>query len=220
MKTITRIFAALLFVSTLHAQSSECTRTVGFGDVEICLPQLEGMQECYEYPAVKVLADATEAPMNEVLGYYLTGDTYEERDRLTEVVFDDYLKFYGTTQVSTYPIPRSELGTMQEMVGDQFSGAIQEMSQKVVEQSFENLEIGKPELLDNYKINDDSFTLIAVVVYSIGEIKSTMIMSINGMILADRLVWMAYYLDYDGEESVKAIKAKTKVIVDATMAVN
>ena len=77
-----------------------------FGDKEICLPKIDGYQECYTNPIVKRIADATEVPANTVLGFYLNNETYDKRDSLGLISFDDYFKIYGTCLLYTSPSPR------------------------------------------------------------------------------------------------------------------
>ncbi len=93
-KFIITLSVLFTFNNWIIAQQSECASTVMFGDTKICLPKVEGYEECYYDPIVKKLADGTEAPVNVVLGYYLNNETYENRDSLSLIGFDDYFKFY------------------------------------------------------------------------------------------------------------------------------
>jgi len=80
MNRITVIIISLFFITKLSfAQENDCTRVTTFGEVELCLPMIEGYTEFYKDPIVKQLADGTEVPTNTVLAYYLSNDMYDNK---------------------------------------------------------------------------------------------------------------------------------------------
>jgi len=46
-----------------------------------------------------------------------------------------------------------------------------------------------------------------------GSDQYTLAMTINGLIIKERFVWMAYYLNYEGEETITKLKKNSDKIV-------
>ncbi len=204
----------LLVTNGLFAQESHCSRTTSFGSVELCLPQVDGYQECYEKPSVKELADATEVPANTVLGFYLNNQTYERRDSLGLINFDDYFKIYGTLQLQDYKAEAKVLSEMQSVLSSNFIIKDWDLVEKEFDQlGFEGT-INEPTIIKKYNLNEDSFTYILLVKYELEGVEPfTLVMSINGYLYKERLIWMAYYLNFDGEPSIDKLEKKSNEIL-------
>lgn len=204
MKTVS--YTILLFLLCNHfliAQESNCVREAVFGDTNICLPEIEGYQECYTYPIVKQMADAKEVDINMVLGFYLDDQTYDKKNHLEDIDFDNYFKIYATKQVKNFKADTSILKQMQEMISSNFiTENWDEMKKEIGTVNYEG-EIKAPTIVKSYNVNDQSFTLIMLLKQQMenGEVNISPF-TINGLLLQDRLIWMAYYLDYNGEESI------------------
>jgi hypothetical protein len=48
----------------------------------------------------------------------------------------------------------------------------------------------------------------------------TLAISINGLLINDRVIWMAYYLNYKGEETIISLANKSNDIVRKLLKVN
>lgn len=215
MRKITITFLLLLSLSNLtFAQESNCVRKADFGEIEICLPEIEGYQECYSDPTVKQLADQTEVPTNMVLGFYLNNKTSEKKDSLGLFSFDDYFKIYGTKQIKDYKANSKLLKQMQDILGGTFISENWETMEKEVEKIGLAAEIGVPIVIKNYNLNENSFTYIMLTTYQVdGAEPYTLAMTINGLLINERLIWMAYYLNYEGEETILKLQKSSNTIV-------
>ena len=217
MMKIIKIFIILFLTSNwIFTQDIECSRTTLFGEVEICLPVLDGYQECYTNSAVKKLADESESPSNEVLGFYLNNQTHNKIDSLGFIGFDDYFKIYATKQIKDLKADKKILTNMEEVLSGNFiSKNWDEIKKEMneIENDFD-IEIGKPTIIKNYQLNENSFTYVLLVKYQLeGSEPFTKAMTINGLLLNERLVWMAYYIDYDGKKSINELQEKSDYIV-------
>lgn len=210
----TIITSLLIFVGIqVLAQTSICERNTNFGEVEICLPKFENYKECYPDSIIKIIADATEAPTNIVLGFYLNNETYSQIDSLDQ--FDDYFKIYGTKEVKDLRFNKKMLHEMKAHFGGIFNSLEWNMIQDQLKQITNEIEIGKPISIKNYSHNEQSFTYVVLTKFQLNNEESyTMAMTINGLLLNDRLVWMAYYLDYEGEESLEEVQKKSNMIIE------
>lgn len=66
----------------LECKKVTCENSVSFGDINICLPKIDGMTECYSVPEVKDLADQFNYEGNSILALYLNHATYRQLDNL------------------------------------------------------------------------------------------------------------------------------------------
>lgn len=210
------LFVALfLYLSTSIAQTGNCERTGNFGETKLCFPQIAGYDECYLDPVIKEIADGTEIPANMVLAYYLSEDIFARKDSLDDVPFDDYFKLYGTRQMQEVEANEVLLKQMQGIVGQSLTGKTWDLLDKEIEQLefTDEADIGVPKLIKSYQLTDDSFTFLLVATYQIeNNAPYTLLISINGLLLRERLVWMAYYLQFDGKKSIATIEDKAGLV--------
>lgn len=207
-------FLILIMSNMLFAQENNCERKAKFGEVEICLPKIEGYRECYLNPVIKELADKTEVPINMVLGYYLNNDTYEKKDSIGLISFDDYFKVYGTKQIKDFKADNKLLNQMQEMVAQNFVSENWESMQKEIDKVGVEVKIETPVVVKKYSLSDNSFTLVMLARYQLEGIEPfVMAMTINGMVINKRLVWMAYYLDYKGKSTIGKLQDKSNLVL-------
>jgi len=213
------VFFALIITQISQAQEEACARTTSFGGVEICLKKVAGYKESYLTPVVKAHADATEVPANTVLGYYLNNTDYGSGKNIDVTVLDDYFKIYGTLAVKDYEANSDLLNQLQTMVADNFISKNWDEVSKDIDKLGLDVEIGKPVMIDSYNLNPDSFTLVLLIKYMPeGAEPYTRAMTMNGIIINNRLVWMAYYLMYEEPGTIEKLKANSDKILAQLMA--
>lgn len=216
MKIIYTFFLLLSISNFISAQEDHCSRTTSFGTAEICLPVIDGYQECYMDPTIKEIADATEVSMNSVLGFYINDDSYDRKDSLALTGFDDYFKFYGTNEIQNLPADKYALKEMEEMLANNFLSTNWDLIEKEVDKLELQAEIGVPTVIKRYNFNDQSFTFIMLTKYEVpGYPPYTMALSMNGIVTAERMIWMAYYLTYEDEQTIARLEEKSNMILKA-----
>ena len=209
----------LFFNNWVLAQDSDCFRITNFGTSEICLPSIEGYQECYSDSIVKALADGTEIPANMVLGFYLNDKTYEKKDSLGFISFDDYFKVYGTKQIQDFDANTDLLLEMQELMKGNFFSKNWDLMEKEIDEIGLEVEIGTPTLVKSYNLSKNTFTYVMLTKYQFeGMEPYTVAMTLNGLLINNRLVWMAYYLNYTGKETISRLQENSNKIVNKLMA--
>jgi len=115
----------------------------------------------------------------------------------------------------------SEVEEMNKVLAGNFTITEWDDIKKEVDGLNLDIEIGQPTVVKNYTHNDKSFTYMMLVNYAIdAETIYTMAMTVNGMLLNKRLIWMAYYLDYDGEDSIELLQSKSNAILDNIISAN
>ncbi|MBO3698443.1 hypothetical protein [Roseivirga sp. E12] len=210
----------LLFANTIFAQCQEnnCDRHTKFGDVNLCLAKIEGYQEAYSIPLVKELADGTEVPANTVLGFYLNDETYQRANELGQFEFDDYFKIYGTKQLMNYKANKESLKEMYAVLSDNFFTKNWDTMEKEVDKISQGIEIGVPIVIKSYYTSENSFTYVMITKYQPeGQEPYSLAMTMNGMVIQERLIWMAYYLNYEGEETIATLQSNSDRIVSTIL---
>lgn len=213
-KTISATLLLLLLSNWIVAQEGNCVRMAMFGETEICLPHIEGYWECYSDSIVKQLADGNEVPNNMVLGFYLNNQVYEKKDSIGLISFDDYFKVYGTKQIKDFKADSKFLHEMQEMFTGNFLSKNWELIEKDIDKIGRNVEVGVPIMIKAYNVNENSFSAVMLITYEFEGVEPyTLAMTINGLLINERLVWMAYYLYYNGEETIAILQEKSNAIL-------
>ncbi len=207
--------------ATAQAPNPNCARTATFGAKEICLPKIPGYTECYLRPNVKALADATEAPENEVLGYYLDDATFASVDSLGNFAFDNYLKVYSTDALARLPTDPAMVGEMYEAVGAAFAEGGGQAVKEAVDKLDLGVPVGVPVKVKSYRLDERSFTYVLLIDYGDESMGTrTVASTVNGLLLNRRLVWMAYYLNYEGVATIDRLEATNKQLVGILLAEN
>lgn len=202
------------------AEKAKCKHSVPFGDIEICLPEIDGMTECYERPNVKELADKFEYEGNEVKAFYINTETYKKVDSLDKIVYDDYFKIYITKSMSGVKAAKAQLDEMSKMLEENFIKENWGELKIKMEKSLQSISVGQPVVIENYSPHENIRTFIMLVKYQMEGYEQVIVGTMDIMLIKNRLVWLAYYKNYDGEESVKKAKAKNDYIALRVMEEN
>ena len=196
------------------SQTKECARKTNFGEIEICLPKIEGYKECYLDPTIKQIADATEVPVNMVLGYYLNDKAFKNKDSIVSSGFDDFFKLYGTKQIKDYKANESILKETQKALAGNFLSKNWDVIKDEIDKTGIDAKIGVPVVVKSYNLNKKSFTYVMIANYEVkGTDPYTMAMAMNGVLLNDRLVWLAYYILYKDKSTIDILQEKSNKII-------
>lgn len=195
------------------SNEKSCDKSVRFGNIDVCLPEIDGMTECYSNPMVKERADNTEYEGNSELGFYLNNETYKKVNKINEINFDDYFKIYATKSFAYKKFELPELNNMaNKMEGNYIKTNWSELKKKA-EKNRDFVSIGKPVLLDSYIPNKNIRTFVMLTKYNVDNTEFIMVATLNMVLIKEHLIWLAYYKNYNGEESINKAKSKNDYIV-------
>ena len=186
--------------------TNKCEKFATFGDIKVCLPDIEGMNECYGRPNVKAKADEFNYQGNSILAYYINDSTFKQVEKIDEITFDDYFQIYVTDELQGRVIGSAELNEMAEMIENNYIGENWDDLKGRLDQDMDYLTIGKPILVENYIPLEDVRTMVMLVKYENVLEEKLVVVIANMMQIKKRLVWTAYYKNYNGEESIKKAK--------------
>ena len=197
------------------APLENCRNSRQFGDINVCLPTINGMTECYSNSIVKARANKLYQAGSTVLGAYLNNDIYTKVDQLDELVFDDYIFVYAPNKLQGIKIGGAELDNLiNSMTGSYLKENWTELKGKIEKYHDYLYTLGKPIILESYKPAEKIRTGIFLTKMQLGEKEIISITILNVMEIKQRLICSAYTLNFDGEASIK--KAKTKNEIFAT----
>lgn len=217
---LTHIIGILLLVvvDNVYSQDNNCVTEAQFGEAKICLPEIEGYQECYSDSIVKQIADGTEVAANMVLGFYVSDEIYQKKDSIGLISFDDYFKIYGTKQIKDYEADTVLLTQMEEILNQSFFTKNWETMKKEIDEIGLDVKVATPTVIKSYNMNDQSFSFIMITRYEPQGLEPfTVAATINGYLHNDRLVWMAYYLNYEDEQTMNELEKKSNYILTQLM---
>lgn len=100
----------------------------------------------------------------------------------------------------------AELNEMAELITNNFISENWDDLKKNIDKDLDYLTIGKPILIENYTPLEDVRSYVMIVKYQT-ELEEMLVVAIaNIMRIKERLIWTAYYKNYEGDESIKRQK--------------
>jgi len=205
MKSILFIIYVTCISFGVYSQSS-CARTVRFGDINICLPVIAGMTECYEESNIKPVADGMSYPGNSIIAMYFRSSDYRRIEELDYL--DDYVQVFATDKMAYTDITNSILDEgLAGITGTYLAKSWEQISSKLDSKS-PGLEFGQPIVVDNYSLTQNSRTAVLLTPMSDGSGQTFMLMTINLVNLKGRLIYFSHYLNYIGPKTIEKLKAK------------
>jgi hypothetical protein len=189
--------------------STACKNEKSFGDVSICLAEIDGMTECYGNPKVEAHSNQFRYEGNEILGMYFNDKTYARIDSLGYFSFDDYVKVYAVKQLKGIKVGKAELDKMKDMMEGNYIKENWADIKSKLQNNYAYLSIGKPVFLESYAPSERIRSLVFLMKMQVEEEEEITVMTVNLAEVKERLIYYAYYLNYNGEESLKKAKAKS-----------
>lgn len=84
-----------------------------------------------------------------------------------------------------------------------------------------DVKVGVPIMIDSYNLNESSFTYVLLSTYEEeGKEAVTVAFTMNGMLIKNRLVWMAYYLQYKDVNTIVTLKENSNQILSQLLEAN
>lgn len=204
-----------------NTQTGDCERIANWGDLEICLPKIDNMKECYLTPNVKELADKFEAKGNSVISFYLNTDTYNQVDSLEYISYDDYFKIYATDEIKNMRLGKAELKEFADLIGSNFISKEWDSIEEKLSDDIGDFAIGVPHKIESYSPTKNVNTFVMITKYGTDtEYEYSLVMTMNLVLIKNRMIWLAYYKDFDGDESIRLAKKKNDEIILSLLKAN
>ena len=201
---------------------AECDASAVYGQVSICLPELDGYMQAYDVPAVQERADDAEPDFNEVLGFYLSDAQYLQADSAADLEIDDYVKVYATRDLADQAIDLADLDFVYEGILEVYGGGSREEVQAMIDETGVDVRrLGEPQLLEEYRLTNDSFTLVLAVRFEQPDGSyQDVLQTLSGVLVRGHYVKFGLYRAVDGEADIAALKATNDEVLRAFLAAN
>jgi len=193
-------------------KEKNCNDLIRWGDIDICLPEIDGMKNTYVLPKMKKKLDDFEYKGNSVLAYYVSDDVYSQIDNIEEIVYDDYFKIYSVNKLKNAFANNNTLEQVSNAIKSSLNTDWQARKEKMEEQ-WNDFSFDKPVLIEDYYITPNVSSLLFLMKAAIGDCERIMVTTMNIVIVNDRVIYICYYKYYEGEDSIKKTKAKNDYFV-------
>ena len=201
-------------------ESTACNNEVPFGNTIFCLPEIDGITECYKHPKVNLRADEIEDPDNTTLGYYLNNETFAKADEIETINYDDYYKVYAPNVGMDYNMTTVEMKQVMSMMSTSFINKTLEETNEDIKNSGKEVQLSQPILIEKYDLNDRSSTLLVLMRISGTNVDKVMALSMSSLLVKERHIFVAHYLDYQDEKTINRLKENTSTYIKAFQKAN
>jgi hypothetical protein len=197
-----------------------CKNEVTYGDTRFCMPEIEGITECYEHPKVRSRVDEIEDLDNTTLGYYLNDDTFSRVDEIENINYENYYKVYAPNAGKDYNMTLSEMKQVMSMLSTGFIDMTLEDTNKDIKRSGKEVELSQPILVEKFEHNDHSSTLMVLMRVKGINIDKIMALSMSSILSKKRLIFVAHYLDYRDETTIVRLRENTSSFIEGFQKAN
>lgn len=223
MKTITIIICTSIFCGCSQkatepkAQTTKtvvkCQTVAKYGNIDICNPEIENMVECSSNERIKQREESLPLQGSITLGYYIPKEKFENIDKLKKLKISDVIKIYAPEAYSNTFFGTKELNsTFTVLKNNYIIAKWDSLKSNIVEKNLE-FELSQPVLVDSYCLNDKAKSAIILQRASNEVDEKYIVMALNLMECKSRLIFLTYYLEYTGIETVTKVKAKNDYFV-------
>lgn len=203
-----------------EGQDVKCVKTSEIGSSSICLPEISGMNECYELPNVKERMDKYEVGDNSIIGLYLTDEIYSGVENFEGLSIDEYFKIYIVNNMRSKTYGISELKQIGDIMQNNFIAENWDNLKEFVEQKNDNLTIGVPVIIESYTPHDDARSYLMLTKINNNGTEQVMLMTMNILLLKEKIIWLGYYKLYENEDSIQNIRSANDNVVMKLIVVN
>ena len=195
-----------------------CNNKATYGDVEFCLPQLNGIKEAYKDPIINNRINRFEDKSNIILGYYITEEVYAMKDSIDHVDFDNYYKVYAPKQGVNLNTNSSQMKEIMNMMTSGFIDKTLEKSNEDFKTS--GIEMSQPTLIEKYQLNREASTMVILMRISNQNTDKLVAITMTAILIKQRIVFVAHYLDYKDDKTIKLVKEHTDTFINELLLVN
>lgn len=203
-------------------QPIDCHSSIEFGDIFICLPEIEGMTECFSDPLIKIIKPQINTPENQILGLYLQNGRYPIVRGNREIsINEEYIQIFAPISSMYLNVSKSDLNKATSEILERAIKSTWNDIKIKINQPGNVISIDRPTVIDEYFEREDAKTLLMISTISSNEgDQYVRLMAINFISIKSRLIVLAYYVNLEREDSYNQIKKKNSEIVSRFHSVN
>lgn len=209
--TIIMVFCICNF-AIAQLKSNNCKKSVDFGNINICMPDIDGMIECYNKPIVKEFLDKQNPTENPIFAFYLKKSDFNNIKALESNAIEDYFVIYGLNKMKNVSIDNTTLNSISNIIENGFIKENWESIREKIKNNYFSFTYGRPVLIQSYSLNSKMKTFVLLSKNNNEDEEKIQVQVMNYIQIKKRLISLSYYLDYRDENSLKFAKAKNDYI--------
>lgn len=191
--------------------------------IEFRLPELEKWKECHSDNNV---ADHFNSFLTmdkfEIVGIYLTNETYLKKDSLDLIDFEDYAVFMINVNEQKWKLSGSDLDRIFKIQKEQKN--IESVKKEIaLSKAFSDTTFftsDKPVIIEEYKPDENILSAVKLVKPYPDYHDFVVVYVFNLININNHLIYASYYQDLKGNESIQEVKNKSDEIMKAFVELN
>tara|TARA_B110000240_G_C13392579_1_gene407443 strand:- start:167 stop:907 length:741 start_codon:yes stop_codon:yes gene_type:complete len=197
-----------------QTEVQDCNTFSTWFDINVCLPDLEGMTECYDEPKYIDLVHYLVPSSNPTLAYYMNDSTYIANVESTSITssVDDYFWVYATDGIRGINCTNQELNYMDELYIEDYPESNWNNVRRHLETTT-GFSVDVPILLEKYSIYRNIKSYLHLIKFNRNGDTFYMVYTVNLLLIKNRIIWAAYYKEYEDESSLNETKTKNNSLV-------
>ncbi len=187
----------------------ECKK-IRIGEKEICSPLIRDMVECYEEDNIKSRVDQFKVQGNTIHAYYVSDSLYKRIKNTTDYfVVSDCFKVFSVNKTQNLAVSTAQLDEIFKMTTKSYRKDLYNKSFDNFDKKYSFLTLDSPVLIEEYEPHPDIRTALILVKSNISGKESFSLMTLNQVVVKERLLFYSYHLIYNGKESIDFAKSKS-----------
>lgn len=208
-----------------------CDNYFTYGNVDICLPEVDSMVECFKIPIIRTFIQETTNSETMAYATYINKDTYINIDNIDYEKFNDYFIIYGTKKAEFYnanedDLVEAKIYTLEsEPVSGWFDSINNGVNSSYLSDSIvcpyisDSLLLDQPINIERFIINENQFTVSRLLRTQLFGYEQVFIEISNVLLIRQRLIILKYCNFFVNNESYKLAIVKNnsfvKLLIDA-----
>lgn len=187
----------------------ECKK-INIGEKEICSPLINGMIECYEEDNIKSRVDQFKVQGNTIHAYYVSDSLYKRIKNTTDYfVVSDCFKVFSVNKTQNLSVSTAQLDEIFKMTTKSFTKEQYNKTFDNFDKKYSFLTLDSPVLIEEYEPHPDIRTALILMKSNVKGKESFSLMTLNQVVVKERLLFYSYHLMYNGKESIDFAKSKS-----------
>jgi len=206
------------YANTTEAKSTNnevCSSIKSYGDINVCLPIVGGLTECYSNPRIKAIINHLySSGAQTFMGVYINNIDYKKYKDLNDYrLFDEIIYVFAPNSYKNKPVNYYSLKELDSQMGNFSELDWKELKLKIEKHDNYIFKVDKPILIERYNMNSYCFSELLLAQGKLYNLPVINVKVLNFIEIKHRLLVVVYNLKFNGETSLKEAKAKNNMFV-------
>jgi len=206
------------YTDTTEAKSTNnkvCSSIKSYGDINVCLPLVDGLTECYSNPRIRAIINHLYSSGKQTfMGVYINSIDYKKYKDLNDYrLFDEIIYVFAPKSYKNKPVNYYFLKELDSQTGNFIKLNWKELKPKIEKNDNYLFKVGKPILIEKYNIYNYWLSSVVLAQGTRLDCPVITVKVLNYIVIKHRLLVIIYNLKFNGETSIKEAKAKNNMFV-------